>query len=163
MKGRVDLLMMHRNKIQRSILPINMRDQLAYLSLQLRTIAQRRTRHLDQHHIPNPLRVLRQQLLKRAELDKDNHRIENGNWKLEIGYRTGERGRGEREIAVNILFPRHKLKNNNESPLSTYSALKAKKGQELTFCKTPLTMSSLSRPTIIFFAWYSARSAWSLG
>ena len=70
--SRTDLLMMHRNKIQRTILPINMRDQLAYLSLQLGTIAQRRTRHLDQHHPPSPLGILLQQLLKRFQLLHDS-------------------------------------------------------------------------------------------
>lgn len=63
--------MMHRNKIQPSKLPINRAHQLANLSLQLRTIAQRGARHLYQHNIADPLRVVLEQLRERAQLLHD--------------------------------------------------------------------------------------------
>jgi hypothetical protein len=102
--------MMNGDEIQTPILPIDMRNKLADLPLQLGRIRQRRRRHLDHDHIPDPLWVVLQELLKRAELFAC-----------------------ESEPEAMVIFN-----------------LFAMRGKRHTFWNTPLTTSSLSRPTMIF-------------
>lgn len=60
--------MMNRYEIQTPVLAINMRDELADLPLEFWRVRQRRRSHLDHDHIPDPLWVVLQELLKCAEL-----------------------------------------------------------------------------------------------
>ena len=60
--------MMHRNEIQTPILSINMRNKLTNLALQLRAVSQSRRCHLDQNNIPDPFRIILEQLLEGTEL-----------------------------------------------------------------------------------------------
>jgi hypothetical protein len=53
-----NVLVMNRDKIQTPILAVDMRDELADLSLKLRRVRQRRRRHLDHNRIPDPFRVV---------------------------------------------------------------------------------------------------------
>lgn len=61
-------LMMDGNKVQTSILAVDMGYELVDLPLELRGISQRRGCHLDHDHIPDPLWVVLQEFLKRTEL-----------------------------------------------------------------------------------------------
>ena len=106
---------MHRDEVERTILAVDMRNELRYLPLELRRVRQRGRRDLDENDIPDPLRVILQELLERAQL-----------------------------------------------PLVSASAHLAPRSRP-TFCTTPLTTSSLSRPTIIFLPSYKTRRASSFG
>lgn len=112
---RRDILVVHRDEIKRTILAVDVRDELRHLPLELRGVGQRGRRHLDENDISDPLRVLLQELLERAQL---------------------------------VL-----------KSASVYPVLRGRP----TFCTTPLTTSSLSRPTMIFLPSYSARKASSFG
>lgn len=65
------LLVMHRDEIQAPVLSIDVCDQLADLTLELGRVCQRRRCHLNEHDVTAPLRVVGQQLFKRAQLLDD--------------------------------------------------------------------------------------------
>lgn len=65
------LLVMHRDEIQAPVLSIDVRDQLADVTLKLGRVCQRRRCHLNEHDVTAPLRVVGQQLFKRAQLLDD--------------------------------------------------------------------------------------------
>ena len=112
---RRDILVMHRDEVERTILAVDMRDELRHLPLELRRVGQCGRRHLDEDDVPDPLRIVLQELLECAQL----------------------------------------------GPVSA-SPHPVLRGRP-TFCTTPLTTSSLSRPTMIFLPSYSARRASSFG
>ena len=63
--------MMHRDEVQRSVLAVDVRDELRHLALELRRVRQRGGRDLNEDDVADPLRVVLEQLLKHAQLLDD--------------------------------------------------------------------------------------------
>ena len=69
-RNRDDVLVMHRDEVQRAILAIDVCNELGDLALEPGRVGQRGRCDLDQDDIPNPLRIIMQQLLERTELNR---------------------------------------------------------------------------------------------
>ena len=65
------VLVVNRNKVQRAILAIDVRNKLAHLAFELRRVRQRGGRDLNEDDVADPLRVVLEQLLKHAQLLDD--------------------------------------------------------------------------------------------
>ena len=63
--------MMNRDEVQRSVLAVDVRDELRHLALKLRRVRERGRRDLDEDDVADPLRVVLEQLLERAQLLQD--------------------------------------------------------------------------------------------
>lgn len=63
--------MVYRDEVKRTVLSVDVRDELRDLALEFGRIRERRRRDLDEHDIPDPLRVILQQLLEGTELDRE--------------------------------------------------------------------------------------------
>ena len=63
--------MMHRDEVQRSVLAVDVRDELRHLALELRRVRERGRRDLDEDDVADPLRVVLQQFLECAQLLHD--------------------------------------------------------------------------------------------
>ena len=63
--------MVHRDEVERAVLAVDVRDELGHLALELRRVRHGARRDLDEDDVPDPLRVVLQQLLERAQLLHD--------------------------------------------------------------------------------------------
>ena len=61
-------LVMNWNKVQATVLAVDMRDEFAYLPLEFWRVRESRGCHLDQNNFANPLWEILQELLKSSEL-----------------------------------------------------------------------------------------------
>ena len=69
------ILMMHGDEVQRTVLPVDMGDELGYLTFELRRVCQRGRRDLNKDDIADPLRVVLEQLFERAQLQSTVSRV----------------------------------------------------------------------------------------
>lgn len=60
--------MVNRNKVQAAVFSVDMGDQFADHALELWRVSESWAGHLDQDNIPNPFRVILQELFESAEL-----------------------------------------------------------------------------------------------
>ena len=66
--NELDALVVDGDEVQRTELSVDVRDKLRHLTFELRRVGQRRRRNLDKDDIPNPLRVILQELLEGTKL-----------------------------------------------------------------------------------------------
>ena len=62
---------MNGNEVQRTVLAVDVRDELRDLALKLWRVRERGRGDLDEDHVADPLRVVLEQLLKHAQLLDD--------------------------------------------------------------------------------------------